>query len=310
MTEKYRDGLPGNYPERIKNIREIRELTQMQLAQQIGVSFATVNRWENRQTRPTQLAWNRILELEESLDSSMLADTSQPYVASSSAVPSLNFAADPEAVAALVEAHRLTYGHLFNSAFATETSLIDPLPHQRIAVYQRMLDQSPLRFLLADDAGAGKTIMTGLYIREMLSRRLIRRVLIVPPAGLVGNWERELRTLFRLNFRIAAGSDARAGNPFTGPDSDRLIVSLDTLAEASACSRASRILRRRLMTWSSSTRPTNCRRTASRTCACARRAAIASPRRIAGAEPDSEQLGGCRGRRYHLLLLTATPAHG
>ena len=230
MAEKYRDGLPGNYPERIKNVREIKELTQMQLAQQIGVSFATVNRWENRQTRPTQLAWSRILELEASLGSSLLADQSPPYVASSSAAPSLNFAADPEAVAALVEAHRLTYGHLFNAAFATETSLIDPLPHQRIAVYQRMLDQSPLRFLLADDAGAGKTIMTGLYIREMLSRRLIRRVLIVPPAGLVGNWERELRTLFRLNFRIAAGPDARAGNPFTGPDSNRLIVSLDTLA--------------------------------------------------------------------------------
>ena len=60
-----------------------------------------------------------------------------------------------------------------------------------------MLRQDPLRFLLADDAGAGKTIMTGLYVREMLSRGRIRRVLVVPPAGLVGNWERELRTLFR-----------------------------------------------------------------------------------------------------------------
>ena len=124
----------------------------------------------------------------------------------------------------------LTYGHLFNSAFATETSLIDPLPHQRIAVYRRMLEQSPLRFLLADDAGAGKTIMTGLYVREMLSRRLIRRVLIVPPAGLVGNWEREMRDLFRLQFRIVGGVDGRVGNPFTGPESDRVIVSLDTLA--------------------------------------------------------------------------------
>ena len=83
----------------------------------------------------------------------------------------MDFAADPEAVAAVVEAHRLTYGHLFNSAFAIETSLIDPLPHQRIAVYERMLNQAPLRFLLADDAGAGKTIMTGLYVREMLSTK-------------------------------------------------------------------------------------------------------------------------------------------
>ena len=142
----------------------------------------------------------------------------------------MDFSADPKAVSAVAEAHRLAYGHLFNAAFAAETSLIDPLPHQRLAVYEQMLQQAPLRFLLADDAGAGKTIMTGLYVREMLSRRLIRRVLIVPPAGLVGNWERELRTLFRLPFRIVSGADARAGNPFLGPESDRTIVSIDTLA--------------------------------------------------------------------------------
>ena len=93
-----------------------------------------------------------------------------------------------------------------------------------------MLPQARLRFLLADDAGAGKTIMAGLYIREMLARRLIRRVLIVPPAGLVGNWERELRKLFGLAFRIVGGGEARAGNPFIGPSSDLLIVSVDTLA--------------------------------------------------------------------------------
>ena len=230
MSEKLPGGLPDSYPERIKNVREIKELTQTQLARLIGVSYATVNRWENRQTRPTQLAWKRILDLEESLGGSMPAADGRSGFASPAAKPGLDFSADCEGVAALAEAHRLTYGHLFNAAFATETSLIDPLPHQRIAVYQRMLGQTPLRFLLADDAGAGKTIMTGLYIREMLSRRRIRRVLIVPPAGLVGNWERELRTLFRLRFRIAAGPDARAGNPFAGPDSDRVIVSLDTLA--------------------------------------------------------------------------------
>ena len=93
-----------------------------------------------------------------------------------------------------------------------------------------MLQQAPLRFLLADDAGAGKTIMTGLYVREMLSRRLIRRVLIVPPAGLVGNWEREMRSLFRLPFRIVGGPDARSGNPFVAPHGDLVIISIDTLA--------------------------------------------------------------------------------
>ena len=105
--------------------------------------------------------------------------------ADSTAVPPLDFTARPAVVAAVAEAKRLSYGHLFNPALATEVSLIDPLPHQRIAVYERMLGLSPLRFLLADDAGAGKTIMTGLYVREVLARRLIRRVLVVPPAGLI-----------------------------------------------------------------------------------------------------------------------------
>ena len=147
-----------------------------------------------------------------------------------SAAPALDFAAKPEAVAAVTEATCLAYGHLSNPAFASEISSIDPLPHQRIAVYENMLGQSPLRFLLADDAGAGKTIMTGLYLREMLARCLVSRVLVVPPAGLVGNWEREMRTLFRLPFHIVRGAEARAGNPFAGPESDRLIVSIDTLA--------------------------------------------------------------------------------
>ena len=98
----------------------------------------------------------------------------------------------PDIVKVLAEGERLSFGHLMNPAFATEISSIDPLPHQRIAVYDHMLKQPRLRFLLADDAGAGKTIMSGLYIREMLSRRLLRRILIVPPAGLVGNWRREL----------------------------------------------------------------------------------------------------------------------
>src|SRR5207302_915892 len=192
-------------------------------------SFATVNRWENGQARPTRLAWQQILDLE-----SNTARRSEKVAAtdgrSATAVVALDFASSPAAVATVAEAKRLGYGHLFNRAFATEISLIDPLPHQRIAVYEHMLGLSPLRFLLADDAGAGKTIMTGLYLREVFARRLLNRVLIVPPAGLVGNWEREMRTLFRLPFRIVRGADARAGNPFVGPDSDRLIVSLDTLA--------------------------------------------------------------------------------
>lgn len=142
----------------------------------------------------------------------------------------LDFTSDPEAVQAFVEAHWLAEGHRSNPAFAVETALIDPLPHQRLAVYEQMLAQPHLRFLLADDAGAGKTIMAGLYIREMLSRQLVRRVLIVPPAGLVGNWYREMLVLFRLRFTIVDGGDAAKGNPFTTPDSDLVIAKIDTLA--------------------------------------------------------------------------------
>src|SRR3990170_1537124 len=112
----------------------------------------------------------------------------------------------------------------------SEISSIDPLPHQRIAVYDHMLCQPRLRFLLADDAGAGKTIMSGLYMREMISRRLLRRILVVSPAGLVGNWRRELLLLFNLPFRIVEGADARNENPFVGATSDQVIVSMDTLA--------------------------------------------------------------------------------
>ena len=212
-----------DYRKKIKDLRETKGLTQTQFAELVGVSFATVNRWENGQSRPNNLAWKRIVELMESGDG---RHEIQPVP---DEAPSMDFAADPNAVSAVAEAHRLAYGHLFNPAFATETSLIDPLPHQRIAVYEKMLGQTTLRFLLADDAGAGKTIMTGLYVREMLSRRLIRRILIVPPAGLVGNWEQEMRKLFRLSFRIIRGEDARTGNPFSGSEGDRAIVSVDTL---------------------------------------------------------------------------------
>ena len=221
--------IPDDFSRRIKTVRGVKGLTQAQFAALLGVSFASVNRWENRQSRPSNLAWRRILDLERGAPAAAEAapDRERP-----SAARAPDFSADPDAVAAVAEAHRLACGHMFNPAFATETAHIDPLPHQRIAVYEHMLHQSPLRFLLADDAGAGKTIMTGLYVREMLSRRLIRRVLVVPPAGLVGNWRREMRDLFRLRFRILSGADARAGNPFVGPESDLVIVSLDTLAGA------------------------------------------------------------------------------
>jgi len=228
-------GGEADVPLRLRAIRGRLGLTQVRLAELMGVSYATVNRWENGQTRPSALAMNQIIRAETFGLDGLRPDFTEPMPQaglepSIATPPPLDFTADPAAVSLVSEAERLTWGHLFNPAFATEVSLIDPLPHQRIAVYERMLGQNPLRFLLADDAGAGKTIMAGLYIREMLARRLIRRVLVVPPAGLVGNWERELRRLFSLHFRIVAGTEARTRNPFDGPDSDRIVVSLDTLS--------------------------------------------------------------------------------
>ena len=217
--------LPLDYAARIKQYRARLGLTQLELSARLGVSFATVNRWENGQTKPSPLSWQQLVRMDE-------GDTVATPVELTSTAPGLDFTGSPQAVWAVVEGERLSFGHMFNSAFAAEISQIDPLPHQRIAVYEHMLKQFPLRFLLADDAGAGKTIMSGLYIREMKARRLIKRILIVPPAGLIGNWQRELATLFNLPFRIVTGADARTANPFIGDDSDCLIVSLDTLTRS------------------------------------------------------------------------------
>jgi superfamily II DNA or RNA helicase/DNA-binding XRE family transcriptional regulator len=229
MDERYVIGpRPGeDCAARIRRLRAEIGLTQQALAESLGVSFATVNRWENQQTRPSNLYWLQLKRLEMKV-----AEERIGYGAKEEAkTPAiLDFTAQPEIVKVLAEGERLSFGHLMNPAFATEISSIDPLPHQRIAVYDHMLQQPRLRFLLADDAGAGKTIMSGLYIREMLSRRLLRRILIVTPAGLVGNWRRELLTLFNLPFRIVTGPDARADNPFLGETGDRIIISVDTLA--------------------------------------------------------------------------------
>ncbi|QOJ18489.1 MAG: DUF3883 domain-containing protein [Phycisphaeraceae bacterium] len=226
MTSRRSPEIPSDYPTRVRRLRDRLGLTQVELASRLGVAFATVNRWENGQTSPSPLSWQQLVRMDEG------NAEEQSSVTTAVAAPSLDFTGSSDVVRALAEGERLSFGHLFNPAFATEISQIDPLPHQRIAVYEHMLSQSPLRFLLADDAGAGKTIMTGLYLREMKARRLLRRILIVPPAGLIGNWQRELRTLFDMDFRIITGADARDENPFIGEGSDRLIVSVDTLAGA------------------------------------------------------------------------------
>lgn len=92
-----------------------------------------------------------------------------------------SFDADADQVKLASEAYRISLAHLFDPYLAVHTSSVEPLPHQISAVYQEMLPKLPLRYVLADDPGAGKTIMTGLYIKEMIARGDLQRCLIVAP---------------------------------------------------------------------------------------------------------------------------------
>ncbi|MFZ1551427.1 MAG: DEAD/DEAH box helicase, partial [Anaerolineae bacterium] len=130
-----------------------------------------------------------------------------------------------------VEAKRIDLAFLFDPMMAVHTSNIDPLPHQITAVYESMLPRQPLRYVLADDPGAGKTIMAGLYIRELFMRADARRVLVVAPGSLVEQWRDELYEKFGLEFRIFSReleAASPSGNPFE--DHDQLIVRLDQMA--------------------------------------------------------------------------------
>ena len=99
------------------------------------------------------------------------------------------------------EAYRIRLAHLFDPYLAVSASQIEALPHQITAVYGEMLPRQPLRFLLADDPGAGKTIMAGLLIKELLIRGDLERCLIVAPGSLVEQWQDEMAEKFGLALR-------------------------------------------------------------------------------------------------------------
>lgn len=129
------------------------------------------------------------------------------------------------------EAHRIRLAHLFDPVLAVHTSLVEPLPHQITAVYEAMLPRQPLRFLLADDPGAGKTIMAGLLIKELMARGDLRRCLIVCPGSLAEQWQDELNRRFHLPFDILTNDKleaARTGNWFL--ENDLAIARLDKLS--------------------------------------------------------------------------------
>jgi len=156
-------------------------------------------------------------------DSIQIATATRPW----------SFDGDGAAFQLTAEAKRIDLAFLFDPMMAVHTSNVDPLPHQVTAVYESMLPRQPLRFVLADDPGAGKTIMAGLYIRELIMRADARRILIVAPGSLVEQWRDELFEKFGLEFRIFSKElelASPSGNPFE--DVDHLIVRLDQMSRA------------------------------------------------------------------------------
>lgn len=143
------------------------------------------------------------------------------------------FDGNAEAFKLAIEAKRIDLAFLFDPMMAVHTSNVEPLPHQITAVYESLLPRQPLRFLLADDPGAGKTIMAGLYMRELIMRADARRILIVAPGSLVEQWRDELLEKFGLEFMVYSAlldGTVPDGNAFESVD--RLIVRLDQMSRS------------------------------------------------------------------------------
>ena len=142
-----------------------------------------------------------------------------------------SFDADSDLLRLASEAYRINLAYIFDPYLAVHTSSIEPLPHQISAVYQEMLARLPLRYILADDPGAGKTIMTGLFLKELIIRGDLKRCLIVSPGSLAEQWQDELYRKFNLRFEILTNDrieSAVSGNVFT--EANYAIARLDKLA--------------------------------------------------------------------------------
>ncbi len=163
--------------------------------------------------------------------SELLFRDAEPRLEVTTAGQAWSFEADGELLRLVSEAQRIRWAYLFDPFLAVHTSLVMPLPHQITAVYEKMLTRQPLRFLLADDPGAGKTIMAGLLIKELRIRGDLRRCLVICPGNLVEQWQDELYSRFHLDFEILTNDRiqaSRSGNPFD--EMPLLIARLDKLA--------------------------------------------------------------------------------
>jgi SNF2 family DNA or RNA helicase len=165
------------------------------------------------------------------LGSELLYRHREPTLEIASVGRSWSFDGDGAMLRLVSEAQRIRLAYLFDPLLAIHTSLVDPLPHQITGVYGEMLTRQPLRFLLADDPGAGKTIMAGLLIKELLTRGDLRRCLIVCPGMLAEQWQDELHFKFHLPFDILTNDkleSARTGNWFL--ETSLAICRLDKLS--------------------------------------------------------------------------------
>ncbi|MEA5456740.1 helicase-related protein [Sinomonas sp. JGH33] len=126
-----------------------------------------------------------------------------------------SFQADPNAFLLAAESRRMRLAYLFDHLAALGTSDVQPLPHQLRAVYGIMLGKQPLRYVLADDPGAGKTVMAGLLVKELLLRGAAMNVMVVSPGVLVDQWDDEMREKFSLEFEVLTRDKVlHEGNPF------------------------------------------------------------------------------------------------
>ncbi len=165
------------------------------------------------------------------LGSELLYRDREPTIEVASAGRPWSFDADGAMLRLVSEAYRIRLAYLFDPYLALHTSQVEPLPHQITAVYGEMLPRQPLRFLLADDPGAGKTIMAGLLIKELLVRGDLHRCMVVAPGNLVEQWQDELYRKFQLPFEILTNDkleSARTGNWFQ--ENPLIICRLDKLS--------------------------------------------------------------------------------
>jgi len=189
-----------------------------------------------------------------------------------------------------IEAARLGLAYEYDPYFSLSIARVDPLPHQLEAVYHYILPIPQIRFLLADDAGAGKTIMAGLLLKELKLRGLVTKTLIVTPANLAFQWQREMRDRFRERFDIIRGVDLKNAygiNPWQ--DKPQVITSMDWAKREEVLESLSRT------TWDL--------------------VIVDEAHRMSASDPEHKteryRLGELLSQKtHHLLLLTGTPHKG